>query len=157
MRLPLILTSCILVIRSSAASTSGLMVHGKSPIGAKSATKRFISRILARFVISVISATTNKAEVSCHRYKTISSTARGRFPLCMDRQSFLINSSLHLKHTRECPSYSGLRKVPYRRSDPGNNDLLRVITVYRPFNRLGASVLPLSLISHLPQVHLVCF
>lgn len=133
------------------------MVHGKSPIGAKSATKRFTFCILAHFVISVISATTRKAEVSCRRYKKIFSTARGRFSIRIDRHFFLTHSSLRLKHTRERSSCGGLGKALYR-SDPGDKDIWRVITVHRPFNRyIGFSVVPSSLSSHLPHVRPVYF
>ena len=55
---------------------SGLLVLGKSLIGAGGATKRFTIGILARFVNLII----NKAEVTCRRYNMISLKMHSRFP-----------------------------------------------------------------------------
>ena len=102
----------VFAIRSSAASTSGLVVHGQSPIGAKNATKISTLYIETRFVNSVIPTITSKAEFSCRRYKVTSSKMHCRFPLHHGR-SFLTHSRSHLKHIRGCltcltQSYSGI-------------------------------------------------
>ena len=58
---------------------SGLMASGQSPIGAKSAAKAFTVRTSARFIISVISATTHKTEIFWCKYNLSSSGMHGRF------------------------------------------------------------------------------
>ena len=94
---------------------SVLMAPGKSPIGAKSAMKPFTVRISTHFIISVISATTDKMEIFWCIYNLTSSGMHGMF---LSWTLFSDTYSPHLKKTRGSPSgsrsYNGSRKVPNR-------------------------------------------
>ena len=81
--LPWMLMVVLVIIRSSAASASGLLARGKRPTGAKSATMAFTVRILTRSMISVITAAGDKAKISWRKYNSTYSRKHGRFPLCL--------------------------------------------------------------------------
>jgi hypothetical protein len=77
------------VIRSSAASTSGLLEHAKSLVRGKCTTKPITFRISTRFVISIISSQTKWVDISCDESKTTSSRMHGSFRFVYHRHTSL--------------------------------------------------------------------
>jgi len=94
------------IIRSSAASTSGLLEHARTLVGGRCNTKPITFRISTCFLISVFAAHAKRVEVSCSESETTSSGLHGRSRSVYDRHSFLTHSSPYLKHACGCPSPS---------------------------------------------------